>query len=332
MFHLYSRGNVRIGCLFIKIQILKLNINTRMETKLKKIIRIFTNPIWALSIFVVRYPHLIKDDETYLKWCFYHRMHQWPDLKNPQTFNEKLNWLKLHHKNPFYTQLVDKYAVKEWIEQQNIGVELIPTLGVWDRFDDIDFDKLPNQFVLKCTHNSGGLVICKNKKELNKHKAKVKIEKSLRQNYFYSGREYPYKHVKPRIIAEQYMVDESGTELKDYKFFCFNGVPKFFKIDFGRFISHHANYYSIDGKLLPFGEAEIPPLPDKQLPLPKSLPQMINIAQKLAQGIPFVRVDLYEINGKVYFGEITFYPASGTGKFTPPEWDAKIGQMLTLHN
>ena len=135
--------------------------------KKEKLFRLFTDPIWALSILIARHPHLIKNDETYLKWRFYHGMHKWPNLKNPQTFNEKLNWLKLHHQNPIYTQLVDKYAVKEWIERQNIGIKLIPTLGVWDKFDDINFDKLPNQFVLKTNWGAGQVIIVRDKTKIN---------------------------------------------------------------------------------------------------------------------------------------------------------------------
>jgi len=296
--------------------------------KKEKIFCFFMDPIWALSVFITRHPLLIKDDETYLKWRFYHGLHKWPNLKNPQTFNEKLNWLKLHSKNPLYTQLVDKYAVKEWIGKQNIGIKLIPTLGIWDDFDSIDFEKLPNQFVLKCTHDSGGLIICKNKKKLDRHSARLKIEKCLKQNFFYRGREYPYKHVKPRIIAEQYMVDESGTELKDYKFFCFNGEPKMFFVASDRPFATKFDFFDLDFNHLPFHNGH--PWAVKPINKPEHFEEMIEYARKLSKGFPHVRIDFYNINGDIYFGEMTFFHNSGFVSFEPQEWDYKIGEWLKL--
>ena len=180
-------------------------------------------------------------DEAYLKLVYRLIFGRKLNLKNPKTFNEKLQWLKLYNRKPEYTLMVDKYEVKGYIAEQ-IGEEyVIPTLGVWDNFDDIDFDSLPNQFVLKCTHDSGGLVICKDKSNLDITKAREKINKALTRRFYYFGREWPYKNVKPRIIAEKYMVDKTVDELRDYKFFCFGGVCKCLKVDFDRFIEHHAN-------------------------------------------------------------------------------------------
>lgn len=270
-------------------------------------------------------------DKFFLKVWYYNRMGYWMDFKHPKTFNEKLQWLKLYNRKPKYTTMVDKYAVKRYVANI-VGEEyIIPTLGVWNSFDEIDFDKLPNQFVLKCTHDSGGLIICKDKKTLDIAKAKSKIEKSLQRDFYKCGREWPYKDVPRRIIAEKYMEEPSG-QLQDYKFFCFGGVVKFFKIDFNRSTNHQANYFTPDGNLMPFGEKVCPPDFGRILGIPSSLSEMIGLAEKLSQGIPFVRVDFYNITGQIYFGEITFYPASGTGPFIPSQWDEKIGQLLTLDN
>lgn len=293
---------------------------------------------------------LLIPSRWYIMAKYYKNFGKLPNLRDPQTFNEKLQWLKLHDHRPQYTRMVDKYEAKKYVAEI-IGEEyIIPTLGMWNRAEDIDFCSLPNQFVLKATHDSGRVIICKDKAKLDFKKAVDEMRISLSRNFYAVTREWPYKNVKHRIIAEQYMEDNDLGDLKDnkahnfngvpqahkmnslndYKFFCFNGVPRFFKIDFGRFVEHHANYYDIDGQLLPFGESEFPPLPDKQIPLPRTLEQMIEVAKTLSQGIPFVRVDLYEISGKVYFGELTFYPSSGTGIFTPPEWDKMIGDLLVL--
>ncbi len=251
------------------------------------------------------------------------------NLKNPQTYNEKLQWMKLYHRKPEYTKMVDKYEVKKYVADK-LGEEcIIPTLGVWESFDEIDFDILPEQFVLKCTHDSGGIVICKDKSKLDMEKARFKIERSMKRNYFYYGREWPYKNVKPRIIAEQYMVDESGYELKDYKIFCFGGKVKIIEIDFDRFTSHKRNLYSRDWELLDM-EIIYPSDPSKAFEKPQNLDEMIKAAELLSADIPAVRVDFYNINNKMYFGEITFFHECGLGKITPEEWNYKMGSWITL--
>lgn len=271
-------------------------------------------------------------DKLFLMLLFRKNMGYWMDFNNPKSFSEKLQWLKLNNRKNIYTTLVDKYAVKKYVAKI-IGDEyIIPTIGVWGSFDQIDFDTLPNQFVLKCTHDSGGLVICKDKSKFDRVYAKKIIEKSLKFNYYKLWREWPYKNVIPRIIAEQYLVDESGIELKDYKFFCFNGIVKCLKVDFGRFVEHHANYYDAEMNLLPFGEANFPPVYDHTISKPKNYEKMVELAEKLSKSIPFLRVDFYNINGKIYFGELTLYPTSGIGQFTSKDWDIKLGSYINLQS
>ena len=268
------------------------------------------------------------DDEAYLKRKYKACMGKEIHLDSPQTFNEKLQWLKLHDRKPEYTTMVDKYAVKMYVADIIGEKYIIPTLGVWNHFDEIDFDKLPNQFVLKCTHDSGGIVICKDKNKLDLKSAKKKIEKSLKQNYYWSGREWPYKDVKPRIIAEEYMIDESGYELKDYKFFCFNGEPKMMFIATDRGSDTKFDFYDMEFNHLPFTNGH--PNANKQIKKPKNYSTMLALSAKLSFGIPHVRVDFANINGKIYFGELTFFHWSGLVPFEPEEWDYKLGSWLKL--
>ncbi len=253
------------------------------------------------------------------------------DLKDPKTFNEKLQWLKLYDRNPEYTKMVDKYEVKKYVADI-IGEEyIIPTLGVWDKFEDIDFAALPDQFVLKCTHDSGGLVICRDKSKLDIEEAKKKITSSLKTNYYYQGREWQYKRVKPCIIAEKYMVDESGYELKDYKFFAFDGKSR------AMFIASDRNtpgeetkfdFYDMDFNLLPFTNGH--PNSGKSIQKPETFDKMRELSEKLSKGIPQLRVDFYDVNGHIYFGELTFYHWGGMMPFDPEEWDHKFGEWIKL--
>ena len=270
-------------------------------------------------------------DRDYLERKFEALMGTPLHLDAPQTFNEKLQWLKLYDRKPEYTMMVDKYRVREYIAQK-IGAEyLIPLLGVWDSPDEIDFAALPEQFVLKCNHNSGlGMCICKDKSTLDLRRVRRDLQKGLRQDYYLPGREWPYKDVPRKIIAEKYMVDTEVNELRDYKFFCFRGEVKCFKVDFDRFIDHRANYFDPNGIQMPFGEVVCPPKPYKQLVLPENLDEMISLAEKLSGDIPFLRVDFYNVQGRIYFGELTFSPASGMGKFIPEAWDAILGSWLRL--
>ena len=273
----------------------------------------------------------VLPDSTFLKLKYRYRMGKRLNLKKPTTFNEKLQWLKLYDRKPEYTTMVDKYEVKKYVANK-IGTEyVIPTLGIWDKFEDIDFDSLPNKFVLKCTHDSGGLCICKDKSKFDIIKAKQKINKALKRNYYCLGREWPYKNVKPRIIAEQYMEDTKTSELRDYKFFTFNGEAKILFIATDRQKKNEEtkfDFFDMEFNHLPFtnGHPNAKILPQK----PERFEEMRILAQKLSKDIPHLRVDFYEVDGKVYFGELTFYHWNGMVKFDPEEWDYKIGSWINL--
>lgn len=271
-------------------------------------------------------------DRIYLQIVYFRHFKKFIDFDNPKTFNEKIQWLKLNYRKEEYTNLVDKYRVKQYITKL-IGEEyVIPTLGVWKNVDDIDFKSLPEKFVLKCNNDSGGIVICKNKKDFDEVKAKSFLKERLKNNGYWYGREWPYKNVKPCIIAEKYMEDSISKDLKDYKFFCFNGSMEFFDIDIDRFIEHRSNYYDRNGNFLPFGKTYCPPDYTKKIEMPKNLDKMIELAETISHNTVLSRIDLYEIDGQVYFGEITFYPGSGFSPFTDEKWDYKLGDMIDLPN
>lgn len=268
-------------------------------------------------------------DELFLKIMFRLKIGFWPNLKNPKTFNEKIQWLKLHDRNPLYTRLVDKYEVRQYVKD-TIGEEyLIPLLGVWDNFDDIDFGTLPNQFVLKCTHDSGGLVICKDKSKLNVTAAKKKIIACMKRNYYWPLREWPYKNVKPRLIAEKYLEDEPSNSLNDYKIFCFNGSAKVWLLIRGRSSGDiRGDYYDFDGNRLPFKQEY--PNSDSVRSMTPEIKQMKVLAEKLTQGMKHCRADFYLVDGKIYFGELTFFDSSGLDRYEPAEWDLKFGNLIDL--
>lgn len=277
----------------------------------------------------VKYMLKFLPDGMYIQIYYFAHFKHFANLRNPQTYNEKLNWLKLHDRNPLYTKLVDKFEAKEYVTPI-IGQEhIIPTLGVWDCFDDIDFDKLPSQFVLKCTHDSEGLVIVRDKSTMDRAAAKEKIEAALKQNFYYIGREWPYKDVKPRIIAEKYMEDRVDRELRDYKFFCFNGEPKAMFIASDRASDHvKFDYFDLDFKHLDIKQKY--PHADKPLRKPETFDKMVELSRTLSKGFPHVRVDFYEVEGHLYFGELTFYHFSGFMPFEPDKWDHIFGKWLKL--
>ena len=270
-------------------------------------------------------------ESLYIKLQYRFYMGYWIDFNNPKTFNEKLQWLKLKNRRKDYSIMVDKYSVKNYVAKIIGNEHIIPMLGVWDRAEEVEWERLPNQFVLKTTNGGGGsgVVLCRDKSNFDYQKAIIKLNNSLNSDIYRKYREWPYKNVKKRIIAEVYLSNESD-ELRDYKFFCFNGKVRLFKVDYNRFIKHNANYYDRDGVLLPFGESSCLPDPKQEIILPSTINDMINLAEKVADGNPFMRVDFYDCCGKIYFGEITFYPAGGLGRFEPEEWDNILGEWLEL--
>ena len=270
------------------------------------------------------------DDVKYLKRKFRATIGKELNLENPNTFNEKLQWLKLYNRRPEYTMMVDKYLVRDYIAKA-IGEEyLIPLLGVWDDPNEIDFNKLPDQFVLKCNHNSGlGMCICKDKSNLDLKTVRKELRKGLKQNYFLTGREWPYKDIQRKIVCEQYMEDSSG-ELMDYKVLCFDGEPKLIELHQGRFSGNHTqDFYDTNWmrtNITQCGE----PLSPSLLPKPECLEEMLSLTRKLADGMSHVRIDWYVINGRLYFGEITFFDASGFDPFDRIEDDMLLGSWITL--
>ena len=291
------------------------------------------NPYKIVGWMISNIPILRNNfpDETYLKIKYRSAFGEKLDLKNPETFNEKLQWLKLYDRKPIYSTMVDKYEVKKYVASI-IGEEyIIPTLGVWNRFEDINFDDLPNQFVLKCTHDSGGVVICKDKSILDIDAARKKINKSLRTNYYLRSKEWPYKNVRPRIIAEQYMEDTLEQELSDYKIHSFNGVPKVILVCKDRFsdLGLTEDFFDQNWTHLEVCRKKHPNS-SEEIKRPKELDKMLGLAETLSRDVPFLRSDFYTIDDKVYFGELTFFPASGFEGFKPEKFDKELGDWLVL--
>jgi len=268
--------------------------------------------------------------KKYIELQFCNMMGYKLDLKNPKTFNEKLQWLKLYDRKKIYTKMVDKYDAKEYISNIIGEGYVIPTIGIYDSFDEIDFTQLPKQFVIKCTHDSGGYVICKDKSKLNIEEAMEKINSSLKNNYYWLWREWPYKNIKPRIIIEEYMEDKKSDELIDYKIMCFNGKAKMLFTCTERFSKSgvKVTFFDLDFNKLPFTRHY--PSSKVKIEKPVNFEKMIEFAEKLSKNTTFLRVDFYEINKKLYIGELTFYPGAGIEEFEPKEWDYKLGEMIKL--
>lgn len=290
----------------------------------------FHNPRKLGLRLLVRFGSWLPD-KAFLKCKFRLAMGYKLDLKNPKSFSEKLQWLKLYDRRPEYTTMVDKVKAKEYVSSV-IGKEyIIPTLGVWADPDEISFYNLPNRFVLKVNHNSGtGMYICKDKNTMDIEKVKAGLRKGLKENFYMINREWPYKDVQRRIIAEKYMEDDYG-ELRDYKFFCFDGVVKAMFIAKDRSKGEDAvrfDFFDADFNHLPFtnGHPNAEILPEK----PKKFEEMKQLASKLSKGIPHVRIDFFEVGDKVFFGEMTFFHWGGTMPFDPVEWDYVFGQWIIL--
>lgn len=272
-------------------------------------------------------------DSLYLKLKFKAELGIPLNLDNPILFSEKLQWLKLYNRHEKYVDLVDKINVKDYVKTM-IGDEyVIPTLGIWNSPDEINFDCLPSQFVIKCNHNSGtGMYICKDKSKMNEEHVREGLRKGLKDNYYIHGREWPYKYVQKRIIAEKFMKDETTSELRDYKFFCFNGKPFMCQVISNRSTNETIDFFDMDWNRLKGlkGLNDNIENSTEEIPCPSCFDEMKELVSTLAKGHPFVRIDFYSVNNRPYFGEITFFPKGGFGKFTPDEWNLKLGDMIIL--
>ena len=288
-------------------------------------------PEYRFLINADRGRHNNMDDREYLiqkyKSCIGYSL----DLDNPQTFNEKLQWLKLYNRKPEYTVMVDKYQVRDYISKKIGAQYLSPLIGVWNYPDELDFDTLPDKFVLKCNHNSGlGMCICKDKSGLNIKKVKAGLKRGLRQDYYLTGREWPYKNVVRKIIAEKFMKSDAGG-LTDYKVHCFNGKPRLILVCKDRFAQTGLteDFFTPQWEHLDIHRPAHMNAPHK-IEKPEKLSEMLTLAEKLSENIPFLRVDFYIIENKIYFSELTFFPASGFEKFVPEQWDMILGSYLQL--
>lgn len=274
-------------------------------------------------------------DKYYISLLCLKHLKRKVDLNTPQTFNEKLQWLKLNDHKPIYTTFVDKYLVKEYVAGIIGEQYIIPTIGMWENPDDICFGDLPDQFVLKWNHDSGSIIICKDKSRFDKQSAIKKLREGKKRSGYWYGREWPYKNVKPCIIAEPFMQSEGDDQsfgLIDYKFYCFNGKPEYLYVSRGLGLNHEnaeVAFYTMDWEKAPFGRTDFNDLsitPSK----PKNFDLMIETAKILSKDMDFLRVDFYEINGKMYFSELTLYPCSGLMRFSPEEYDKVLGDKLVV--
>lgn len=303
---------------------------------MNKIIKAFRHPCVAFRLLLLRLLDATSahwNDDVFLCLKFRIIMGKKLNLKNPLTFSEKLQWLKLYDHRPEYTIMADKVKAKEYVAKI-IGEEhIIPTIGVWNTPEEIDFDALPNQFVMKCNHNSGlGMFICKDKSKVTPQKweeVKAGLKKGLAEDYYMHGREWPYKNIPRRILAEKFIQDDSSEDLKDYKIFCFNGEPKIIEVDYNRFVNHKRKLYDIDWNELNF-TIKFPSDENVVFDRPCKLQEVIAFSKRLSENLPFVRVDFYITTKSIYFGELTFYHGSGFEKIVPGKYDRILGDMIKL--
>ncbi len=302
-----------------------------LKSSLRKGIKYITSPDYRFLVNGNMGLYKNMDDSDFLCRKYKAAMGRTLSLENPVTFNEKLQWLKLHDRRPEYTVMADKLAVRQYITQTLGEAYLIPLLGVWDDPDDIDFDLLPDQFVLKCNHNSGlGMCICKDKSKLDIPKVREALRKGLQEDYYQKNREWVYKDIPRKIICEKFMTN-GGRELDDYKIHNFNGEAKFILVCRDRFSDTGLteDFFTPQWEHMPIKRPKLANA-SQPIPKPEQLEQMLEFSKILSKDIPFVRTDFYVIEGKIYFGEITFFPASGMAEFEPPVWDAKFGSWLEL--
>ncbi len=299
-----------------------------------RIFKAITHPKWFSINLLNRYASLISNDRMYIKWKYWLTLGEKCNLDNPKTFQEKLQWIKLNDRKDIYHQMVDKYDAKQFIKEK-VGEEyVIPTLGVWDKFEDINFDSLPNQFIIKNTYDSGTYFICNDKSKLDISEVRKRLmidDHSRKVDYYVFSREWPYKGLKHRIIAEPLLKDGKGDYLTDYKFYTFNGTAKFFYTTSNRGCEGglKEDFFDVEGKLMELnqeGYYNNPITPE----LPKNLSKMIEFSTILAKDTYHLRVDFYEVNGKLYCGELTFFDGGGFYNFTPKKYNNILGDWIKL--
>ena len=298
-------------------------------------LKTLTQPRKLLRLILEKFNYLIPT-EPYIKLLFRVRMGYKLHLNAPRTFNEKLQWLKLYGNKPEYTNMVDKAKVKEYVRSIIGEKYIIPTIAIWNLPEEIDFDNLPNQFVLKTTDGGGsvGVIVCDDKTKINRKETIQKLRKALKQNIWAELRERPYKDIKKRILAEQYLSDDTTSvkgDLNDYKFYCFNGRVTYCEVITGRHTNKQIDFFDLNWNHMPF-TFEGRKFADNEVKKPECYDEMIEVAGKLCKNLPYSRIDMYVVHGAVYFGEITFFPASGFRGFTPKEWNIKLGDMIQLPN
>lgn len=299
-------------------------------SRIKLIKKLIQDRNFCMTYFIEKFGKWIPD-KTYL--CILYRLHMGKkiNMDNPKTFNEKLQWLKLYNRKPIYTTMVDKYEVKKFVSDI-IGEQYVVKLfGVWNTPDDIDWNSLPSKFVLKTTHDGGGnsIVICKDKDKLDIEAAIKKLKVSMKHEIYSRYREWPYKNVKHRVIAEQLLEDNSGEkELIDYKVMCFNGIPKLIQVHRGRFEEHTQDFYDNSWNRLQYTQGL--PMSDKPMKVPPVFEEMMAMSAKLSKDIPFLRVDWYIVEGRLYFGELTFFDASGYDDFDQEGINEEVGSWIDL--
>jgi len=272
----------------------------------------------------------VLPDKLYIQLFYFEVYGNFPNLNNPKTFDEKLQWYKLYYRAPLMTTLTDKYEVRRYLEDKGLSGILNELYGVYNSVDEIDFSNLPERFVIKATHGSNMNIICKNKKSLNWETCRPLMNKWLRRNYYHLGREWAYKNIKPRLVCEKYLENEEFNELIDYKFYCYNNKPEVLFVLTGRFSAEglKCNAYDMDWNRIYAYKGK--PSSDHVIERPDTLKDMIEIARELCQGFPFIRVDLYSIKGKILFGELTFYPDCGVSAFTPDKYNYFFGDLFIL--
>lgn len=296
------------------------------KSKLKTVI---SHPRYLLLFLLHRCSHLIKNDKRYYTWQYRLITGKKLDIDHPVSYNEKLQWLKLYDRKPIYTMMVDKLAVKKFVADKIGEQYVVPLYGVWDKPEEIDYNTLPKRFVLKTTHGGGGLdvVICKDKSKLDKERVNKKLNHSLRFDYW-RMREWPYKNVPRKIIAEQLLEDKSG-DLFDYKVMCFSGKPELIQVHRGRFTHQTQDIFDVNWNKMKIYQTDYPYTED-HIDKPELLQEMLSLSEALAKDIPQIRVDWYIVNGRLYFGELTFFDSAGFSEWKPKEWEDKLGELTVL--